>query len=88
MLLRLLPGLLVHRIIPSNTVLLFRVFMVVVTVAAMATLLRVPLENLILRPRHLQFIRKDLISSLLQTTLEVIQRVYRKQLSLQQKRKR
>ena len=85
MLLRLLSGLLVHSIIPSNIDSLFRVFTLVV-VAAMAS----PLLGAIgeFRPRHLQFIRKDLINSLLQTTLEAIQRVHRKQLLLQQKRKR
>lgn len=68
-LIRLLPGLLLHRVILSNIVALFRVFTHVV-VSPWLRRCWVLLENLILPPRHLQFIRKDLICSLLQNNIE------------------
>ena len=71
MLLCLLPALLAHRMIPSNIVLAFCVFTLVVV--ATIGCYWVSLENFILWPRHLKFIRKHLIGFLLQTTLKVIQ---------------
>ena len=80
MLLRLLSGLLVHRMIPSNIVSLFRVFTLVVVTAMASPLLGATGE---FEPSTETFT----VYSLLQTTLEVIQRVHQKQLLLQQKRK-
>ena len=88
MLLRLLPGLLLHHMIPSNIVSLFRVFSLVVVAAMASSLLGVIGE---LEPSTETFtVYSERLDQffLLQTILEVIQRVHRKQLSLPQRRNR